>query len=234
MKNYAIESAIIALGLMVMGYFIKSGLGQVANKERIVNVKGLAEMEVPANKVTWPLVVKYFDNDIKTLYREVNETNKKVTDYLKQNGIKEEEISIKAPEIVDTRADRYQGTSQPTARYFVTSIITVTSNNVKLVRQLISKQSDLLSVGIVIAGDDYDHNTTYEYTDLNRIKPKMIEEATQNARTSAEKFAKDSESTLGKIKDAYQGQFEIEDRDANTPYIKKIRIVTTVNYYLDD
>ena len=92
-------------------------------------------------------------------------------------------------------------------------------------RQLISKQSDLLSVGIVIAGDDYDHNTTYEYTDLNRIKPKMIEEATQNARTSAEKFAKDSESTLGKIKDAYQGQFEIEDRDANTPYIKKYELL---------
>ena len=74
----------------------------------------------------------------------------------------------------------------------------------------------------------------YDYTDLNKIKPKMIEDATKNAREAAEKFAKDSDSKLGKIKEARQGQFTITDRDANTPYIKSVRVVTSVDYYLED
>ena len=62
----------------------------------------------------------------------------------------------------------------------------------------------------------------------------MIELATKNARTAAEKFAKDSESDLGNIKSADQGQISIEDRDANTPFIKKVRVVTSIVYYLKD
>lgn len=62
----------------------------------------------------------------------------------------------------------------------------------------------------------------------------MIEEATKNARASAEKFAQDSGSSLGKIRRANQGQFSITDRDSNTPYIKSVRVVTTVEYFLKD
>ncbi len=62
----------------------------------------------------------------------------------------------------------------------------------------------------------------------------MIEEATRNARAVAEKFAADSQSRLGKLKRASQGQFTIEDRDSNTPYIKRVRVVSTVEYYLSD
>ena len=61
----------------------------------------------------------------------------------------------------------------------------------------------------------------------------MIEEATRNAREAAEKFAKDSDSKLGKIKTAQQGLFTIEDRDSYTPYIKKVRVVTTVDFFLE-
>ena len=62
----------------------------------------------------------------------------------------------------------------------------------------------------------------------------MIAEATKNAREAANKFAEDSESKLGKIKSAYQGQFSIEDRDNYTPYIKTVRVVTTLTYFLED
>ena len=101
-------------------------------------------------------------------------------------------------------------------------------------RGLIAEQGELLQKGIAVTGGDYRYNVQYEYTGLNKIKPQMIEEATKNAREAAEKFAKDSESELGKIKSASQGQFSITDRDANTPYIKKVRVVTTVNYSLED
>jgi hypothetical protein len=62
----------------------------------------------------------------------------------------------------------------------------------------------------------------------------MVEEATRKAREVAQKFAADSDSRLGKIRRASQGQFSISDRDKNTPYIKKVRVVSTVEYYLSD
>ena len=51
---------------------------------------------------------------------------------------------------------------------------------------------------------------------------------------AAEKFAADSESKLGKIQTAHQGVFSITDRDMYTPHIKNVRVVTSVNYYLEE
>ena len=114
--------------------------------------------------------------------------------------------------------------------------MTVTTDKVDLVVKLMSRQSDLLKQGVAITGGDYRFTTQFLYTStaLNEIKPKMIEEATENARIAGEKFAHDSKSKLGKIKFANQGQFSISDRDANTPYIKTVRVVTSVDYYLKD
>ena len=88
--------------------------------------------------------------------------------------------------------------------------------------------------GITFRTSNYDNKTEYMFTKLNEIKPQMIEDATRNARLSAQKFAEDSQSKLGKIKRARQGQFSIFPRDKNTPHIKKIRIVSTIEYYLSD
>lgn len=233
MKNWITEAAIIAVGLILLGIFIKNGITSFTSRDRVVNVKGLAEMEVPANKVTWPLMYKDLGNDLPALYSNIQKTNEAIINFLKNNGITDQEISINAPEIIDMKAERYNSTPS-TYRYNVTSVITVTSNQVEKVRKIISEQSELLKQGIAVTGGDYRYSIQYDFTDLNKIKPQMIEEATKNARTAAEKFAKDSESKLGKIKRAYQGQFSINDRDANTPYIKNVRIVTTIDYYLED
>ena len=88
--------------------------------------------------------------------------------------------------------------------------------------------------GIAVVAGDYNYQTLYEFTDLNKVKPEMIAEATKNAREAANKFAEDSESRLGKIKTASQGQFSIEDRDQYTPYIKRVRVVSSIQYYLKD
>lgn len=233
MKTYRYEALILAVALVIMGLLLKKGLDGFSGRERTVNVKGLSEMEVPADKVTWPLVFKELGNDLQDLYVRINRNNLTVISFLKENGITDEEISVNAPEIIDMSAERYS-TSPPPYRYNVTSVITVSSGKVDLVRELISDQGELLKQGIAITGGEYRYNTVYSYTGLNDIKPQMIEEATRNARTAAIKFAQDSDSKLGKIKNAYQGQFSITDRDENTPYIKKIRVVTTVNYYLKD
>lgn len=233
MKNWIKEAAIIAVGLFLLGVCIKSGIKDFKDKDRAVSVKGLAEMEVPADKVIWPLLFKDLGNDLNVLYTNINNKNKAITSFLKANGIKDSEISVTAPEIIDMEAERYSAQASP-YRYNITSVITVTSTNVDQIRKLMRRQSELLKQGIALTSGDYRYSVQYLFTKLNDVKPKMIEDATKNARAAAEKFAKDSDSELGKIKNANQGQFSITDRDANTPYIKSIRVVTTVDYYLED
>ena len=231
MAHWKTEAIIVAIGMAVLGGQIKQGINKFVEKDRVVTVKGLAEMEVPADKVTWPLVYKEVGNDLITLYDKIKTTNQTIVDFLKGKGIDEDEISINAPEIIDMQAERYNSNPVP-FRYNVTTVITVTSNKVGRVRELISEQGELLKQGVAITGGDYRYNIEYDFTGLNNIKPLMIEEATKNARESAMKFAKDSDSKLGKIKRANQGQFTIGNRDANTPYIKHVRVGTTIDYSL--
>ena len=223
----------IMTGLIVMGMFIMKGLRSIADRDQYVTVKGLAEREVLADKVVWPLVYKEVGNDLANLSKEVNNKNKIIVDYLKSKGIAEDEISIASPEIIDLQAERYVS-QNVLYRYNLTSVITVSSQQVELVRNLIAEQGELLDNGIAIVSGEYDTQVNYLFTGLNDLKPDMIAEATRNAREAAEQFATDSDSKLGKIKTATQGQFSITDRDQYTPYLKNVRVVTSVVYYLKD
>ncbi len=77
------------------------------DRDRVVTVKGLAEMEVQADKVIWPLMYKDLGNDLTTLYTNIQTKNKTIVDFLQANGISREEISVAAPEIIDMEAERY-------------------------------------------------------------------------------------------------------------------------------
>lgn len=224
---------LIGIGLLLLGVQIKRGLNSISDNQRVVTVRGLSEKEVSANKVTWPIVSKEVGNDLPSIYSNIEKTNAAILGFLKTNGIKDTEISVNAPQVVDMQADRYNSNPLP-YRYNVTNVVVVTSSQVDLVRKLIERQTELLKQGIAIVAGDYQYQTTYEYTDLNTIKPGMIADATKNAREAANKFADDSDSELGKIKTASQGQFSIEDRDQYTPYIKRVRVVSTIVYYLKD
>ena len=228
-----ISSVIIALAIVILGFSLKSGIDNFVNKDRNVVVKGLSEREVPADKVTWPVMFKVVGNDLQSLYNEINVKSGKIKKYLQRNGIEDGEISVNAPEVVDLEADRYSSNNRQ-YRYNVTGIITVTSGKVAKVRELIASQGELLKEGVAVVSGDYNNQIVYEYTAFNELKPEMIAEATKNARKSAEQFAQDSNSEIGRIQWANQGQFSIENRDANTPYIKKIRVVTSIRYELKD
>lgn len=233
MKRFIVEAIIIALGLTLLGINIKSGIEKFSNKDRKVTVKGLAEREVMANKITWPIVCKELGDYLPNLYNNINSTNTAIIDFLKKNGISENEISINPPKVIDINSNIYSNNTRG-YRYNITSVITVTSSQVTKVREIISKQGELLKQGIAIVEGDYDNRISYEYTDFSAIKPEMMKEAISNAQKTAKQFAENSESKLGKIQTASQGQFSIQDRDTNTPYIKDIRVVTTVTYSLED
>lgn len=233
-KSKIIAAFLIMCGLFGMGFLLKMGIDDFAKKDNYVSVKGLAEREVMADKVTWPITLKDVGNDLPDLYETMTTKTNKVISFLKKNGIEESEISSSATSVYDRQAERYVSDYVHT-RYQVSKVITVSTNKVDLVRKLLSSQEELLKQGVAIAvGESWEGNATkFEFTGLNELKPQMIEEATQNARVVAEKFASDSKSNLGGIKYANQGQFSIYDRDDNTPYIKTVRVVTTIDYYLN-
>lgn len=227
------QAAVIAAGIAFLGMCINDGIDDFVNKDRVVTVKGLAEKEVEADKVTWPIPTKELGNDLPELYQRINGTTAKVKAFLKSHGIKDEEISVNAPVVIDLNADQYNNNVRA-FRYNITSIITVTSHNVKLVRSIMARQGELLKQGVAVVDGGWDNRTTYEYVSFQKMKPKMMQEAIKNAEITANQFAENSSSKLSKITKADQGQFSIEDRDQNTPYIKKVRVVTTVTYSLKD
>ncbi|QDF67541.1 SIMPL domain-containing protein [Shewanella sp. SNU WT4] len=223
----------IFAGLVGLGYQASTSLIAMKTLDRSVTVKGLAEMEVKADVAIWPIPFSVVDNDLSQLYQNVSKNSEIIVAFLKEQGFSDAEITNTMPSIDDRQA---QGYSDPNVRYRygAKATISVYSTDVDKVRKAQPLILALLKEGITFATDGYDSKVQYLYNDLNTIKPEMIQQATKNAREVADKFAKDSQSQLGKIMQASQGQFTITDRDSNTPYIKQVRVVSTVTYYLID
>lgn len=228
-----VAAAILAAGMVAGSAILASSLIEFRAMERVVQVKGLSEREVAADSVIWPIKFNDVDNNLTTLVANLERKNEQIQAFLKLQGFSQKEITIAVPQIVDRQAGYYDPNANQ-MRYTASSTVTVYSNNVDLVHQAMAKLLELSKTGIAIAGQDYDSKPEFIFSGLNELKPDMIEEATRNAREVATKFAADSDSKLGKIKTASQGQFSITDRDSNTPYIKKVRVVATVDYYLSD
>lgn len=228
-----VAAAVLAAGMVAGSTILANSLIEFRAMERVVQVKGLSEREVAADTVIWPIKFNDVDNNLTTLVANVERKNEQIQAFLKLQGFSQKEITVAVPQIVDRQAGYYDPNANQ-MRYTASSTVTVYSSNVDLVHQAMAKLLELSKTGIAIAGQDYDSKPEFIFSGLNELKPDMIAEATRNAREVATKFAADSDSKLGKIKTASQGQFSITDRDSNTPYIKKVRVVATVDYYLSD
>lgn len=226
--------ALLCAGMTTLGLLLSEGAVHFRDAERSVTVKGLSEKEMPADVAIWPIRFTEVGNELGALYGALQSKNEKIIKFLEDQGFKQDELSVAVPGIQDRQAQGFTEDQVRSGRYAGTSAVTVYSKDIAQVRKAMANLAQLGQNGIAISGQDYEARTQFLFTQLNQLKPGMIEEATRNAREVAEKFAHDSGSKLGKIKKASQGQFTIEDRDSNTPYIKKVRIVSTVEYYLVD
>ena len=234
MNKFRFESIIIALGLFFLGLFIYWGLDAIAQGERVVSVRGLAEKEVKADHVIWPIVYETSHDDMMQLYNDINKKDEIIKNFLKENGINLNDLTVSAPDITDRlNYNSYNENKGKRKRFTGRSVLTISTKNVDAVIKLIPRMVELLKEGIVITKENYYDSIEFEFTSLNDIKPEMIEKATLNAREAAEKFASDSKSELGKIRNATQGLFSIESRDQYTPYIKNVRVVTSVEFFLE-
>ncbi|MEQ8553018.1 MAG: SIMPL domain-containing protein [Cyclobacteriaceae bacterium] len=228
------NAIIIFSGLTLGGFFVSNTLVKGKAYDRAVTVKGLSEREVEADIAVWPINITVAGNDLQNIQQEIESQKSDVTQFFKDQGFDEEEFTVGPTNISDAKADLYNPGPYREFRYIAKSDFTIRTTNIDKLQQALSASLSLVSKGILISSKNDWRPIEYSFTGLNAIKPAMIEEATNNAREVAEKFAKDSNSQVGKIMRANQGLFTISDRDQNTPEIKTVRVVSTIEYQLRD
>lgn len=239
MERSSIGAAAV-LGLLVGGGVAVAGLSAAGSvnalraSQRFVTVKGLAEREVDSDLAIWPVTFKEAGDDLGELQKRLDARRGAVAAFLEEAGFRKEEVSFGAPRINDLPAERGEaGAQRNRPRYLAQASVTLRSKEVPRVRKAMEQAGTLVSRGVMLA-QDWEARPQFLFTGLNAVKPAMIEEATVSAREAAAKFAKDSGSRVGKIRNATQGLFTITDRDPSSPERKVVRVVTTVEYFLDD
>ena len=230
-QSRIIEACIVAAAVVIFGLLFKAGLDNFTNRDRKVTVKGLSEIEVPADQVTWSITTVETGNDLQQVYDNSSAKIGKISKFLTDNGIASSDISVGTPIVTDNEADRWSADRIP-YRFKIKTVLSVNSSEVDKVRGLISRQGELLQQGIAIINNEYSEPVSYSYVSFQEMKPRMMEEAIANAQATAKQFAQNSGSRLGKILSADQGQFSINSKDENNPQIKKLRVVTTITYQL--
>lgn len=231
-QSNILVALVLAVGIIAGGYFIGSGISRVKVGPSTVRVKGLAEREVNADIAVWPIGFDVTADNLSGLNTTLNDRLASIKTFLRDAGFSEDSISASPPMISDLHLMYRGSNSLPPERYKAEATIIVRSENVTLVKETMGKTSDLIEKGVALTGERHRDTAEFIFTSLNDIKPGMIEEATKNARMSALKFAEDSQSELGAIRTATQGQISIRSRDMNTPEIKIVRVVTTIEYFL--
>lgn len=235
----------ILLGLSFLGLFIFNGLKTFSDKDRVVTVKGLAEMELTATSATISLHFSFSGDDLKDIIKKTEDKKNAIMAYLKSIGFGEKDITINNIGVTDRQKyyeDRWVNGKQVQEkidRYTITQSMSVESKDIKNTENKSSQiELDLISKDLTS-----NINTSYSFPELNSIKPQLIAESTKNARIAGEQFANDSKAKLGKIKTASQGQISIagenydEEEESSSkpsePYIQKARVVSTIVFFLE-
>lgn len=226
-KNTIITGAAIILAALIIAF----GLSSIVRQNRTVTVRGLAEREVDADLAIWPVSFSVGNDNLSALKEDISEKTNIVADFLKSHGLEESDWTILAPEIKDNSMNPYMDINKVRYTYLATAKILVKTEKIANIKKAHEETLELADKGVTI-NNEYDTRLTYEFTGLNKIKPEMIAEATENARKAADQFARDSKSIVGKIASATQGLFSIEDAAVGLKERKNIRVVTTVVYNL--
>jgi hypothetical protein len=245
-SGMALLGGLIAIGLVIGGWALGAQIKATRLADRYVTVRGLVERKVKSDLAIWPISYKEAGDDLPTVYAKSEADKSAILQFLEQQGFHSDEIEQGVVRVVDTQANEYGGSNRAPKRYIVDQTITVKTSRVDDVSKAAQKTMALLHKGIVLTGG-YGQSLSYKFTGLNSIKPDMITEATRNARAAADRFASDSGSKVGSIRQASQGVFSILPADqaggepvespgyntGDASLMKTVRVVTTVQYYLE-
>ncbi len=232
-RSFAVLGALLALGLGIFGIEIGAAVKKGREFDRYFTVRGLSEREVKATLVIWPIRFSVDSNDLPSLQGEMKKARSVVMEFLKENNISIEDCVLGLPSILDRADERREREEKILPRFNAVMTLVVRSKKVDIVKAAIQRSEVLVAKGIPLISDDYGHKIEFLYDGINSIKPEMIEEATANARAAAQKFAQDSKATVGRIRRATQGVVEVEDRDVASPELKIVRVVTTIDFFIE-
>lgn len=231
MWSKIIAAFILGGGFALSGFFVADGLTAARQYARYIQVKGLAERIVKSDEAIWTLNIKLANNELSALYQTIAEAQNKTRQFLLKQGFNDTEISMNPVAVTDNQSVSYNQ-NQDMPHYTADAGLTVSTRNVDKVAAALQRTGDLVQQGVVVTAS----NAVYRFTELNNVKPSMLEEATQSAHEAAESFAHNAKTSLGPIRNATQGLFTISDAnsnyDAGNAIMKKIRVVTTVEYQL--
>lgn len=225
-----VAAALLALALAFMAVSIKTGLLQFRDADRVVSVKGLAERTVEADLALWPINFTVLGDGLDALQSDIETQQNLIRSFLLLKGFAEHELQLAMPKITDQHVNLY-GSNMPPQRYRAEVTVLVRTGNIEQVKSGMQSVGELVKSGVALT-QSYEHQPQFIFTELNSIKPEMIAQATQEARAAADQFARDAGAEVGSIRRASQGYFSIEDVDPYTPEIKKVRVVTSVDYIL--
>jgi hypothetical protein len=223
-------AAILALGMIAGGYLLGNGLVRAKDADRSVTVRGLAEKDVTADLATWTIAYSASAGDLATAQSSVDRDSAAIQAFFKELGFPAEALE-------PTGVNVSQFTQDGVPTFTVRQRMSLRTNDIDRAQRAVRRQFELVRRGVVL---EEGSGMAYTFTKLNGIKPEMVAEATKDARSAAEQFAKDSGTGVGGIKSATQGYFEITARDgdggggwgvSDSPF-KKVRVVTTVDFYL--
>jgi len=236
-KGSIITSAVIACGIALGGFFPGYYYYRTHLDIRTVTVKGLAEKDVKADLAVWNIRFQAADNVLAAAKENIEKQEQIIREFLKESGFDNDEIIVHGLSMQDAYADSYRDTNTISARYTLNQTLVVRSKRIDLVSQVYPQIGDLVSEGVSF--NSYGNGVSYLFTGLNDIKPSMLKEATKNAKQAADEFAINSNSRVGKIRSANQGVFsvmpreDIPDQSEREQINKKVRVVSTVEYYLE-
>ena len=229
--SLVVSALLIGLGLTAAGFFVGQGISERNTGRRIISVKGLSEREVPASVATWTIGYAANGNELGEINKKLAESTKAVMAFLKEAGFAESDMAVQPPSLVDTSMEvREKDVPPPPERYKAYQSVLLRTAKVDAIKPALASASNLMVSGVLLSGKS---EPNYIFNELNSIKPAMIQEATKNARIAAEQFSRDSQTTLGKLRNASQGWFQVENRDAATPERKIVRVVVDVEYEIN-
>ncbi len=232
-RSFLVLGLSLIAGLTVFGMQIGRAVRKGREFDRCLTVRGLAEREVKSTLAIWPIRFSVSADDLGSLKTAMEKSRDLVAAFLKENGIESTEVNQGLPGVCDREDERIQLKLASLPRYRGIVTMVVRSPNVDLVKKAIQGANVLLVNGVTLMSNDSGDPIQFLFDAVNEIKPDMIREATANARVAAEKFAQDSRSKVGRIRKATQGALEMENRDAASPERKILRVVTTVDFFLE-
>lgn len=229
-RSVVILGVLLAFGMLLGGMQLKRAVVAWKEADRVVTVRGLAEWDVKVDLALWPISFSVTASSLDGLHDALHSSETKIRAFLLRHGFDEDELSTVPPTVSD-RWEHYYGDNPPTDRYRAEGVVLLRTEKVDVVKATMPKTDELVKEDVLIS-HSYEHRPQFIFTSLNDIKPDMIAEATEEARKAAQQFAEDSGSRVGRIRTAQQGYFTIEDLDSYTPDVKRVRVVTTIEYTL--